>query len=325
MKSLLTVLKITLLVIFLAGVGFGYLFFRVWQKNERPKVTSSSWTETEILLGHASVLELEIESPWHREVMPLPQSYPESLVPALDQAEFKKGKLSPLGTREWTIRVPFVATNTKDLEGATASFPLKRTKRVSPTTVNLTLPPLSVITPEEIPEDPRVPSDFLTEEEPAEASPKGAIPPVEKSNLWIWSLGALIMIPLVIYLLKRTGIIKTTPPWEKALENLSKLDPRSSQVAFYSKLTDILKQYTSERFSIRGRSKTSAEFLQILKHHPLIPNVYLEQLEAFAHLADEVKFADHTPDSTEAPRSLELIKKFVNDTTPEPEETKSKT
>lgn len=154
MKSFLTVLKIVLLVVFLVAVTFGYLFFRVWQKNERPEVTSNSWSETEILLGHASILELEIEAPWHREVLPLPQSHPESLVPVFDQAEFTKGSLSLLGTREWAIRIPFVATDTKDLEGSTASFPLKKTKRVSPTTVNVTLPSLSVITPEEIPETP---------------------------------------------------------------------------------------------------------------------------------------------------------------------------
>ncbi len=324
MKSFLTVLKIVLLVVFLVAVTFGYLFFRVWQKNERPEVTSSSWSETEILLGHASILELEIEAPWHREVLPLPQSHPESLVPVFDQAEFTKGSLSLLGTREWTIRIPFVATDTKDLEGSTASFPLKKTKRVSPTTVNVTLPSLSVITPEEIPETPRVPEDFLTEEEPEKIKPDGASSLDKRNNLWIWALGALILIPLIIYFLKRTGIIKSTPPWEKALGNLSKLDPQGSPVAFYSKLTDILKQYTSERFSIKGRSKTSAEFLQILKNHPLIPNKHLEQLESFAHLSDEVKFADHTPDSSEAPKSLELVKKFVNDTTPEPDEAKPK-
>ena len=108
----------------------------------------------------------------------------------------------------------------------------------------------------------------------------------------------------MIHLLKRTGIIKTTPPWEKALTNLSKLDPQDSPVAFYSKLTDILKNYTSERFSFRGRSKTSAEFLEILKNHSLIPNQHLGQLESFAHLSDQVKFADHIPDSAKAPESL---------------------
>ena len=324
MKPFLTVLKIALLAVFLLGVTFGYLFFRVWQKNERPKVISSSWTETEILLGHASTLTLEIEMPWHRKVIPSPQSYPESLVPVLDQAELTKGSLNPLGTREWTIRVPFVATDTKNLKGATASFPLKKTKRISPTTINLNLPPLSIITPEKIPENPRVPEKFLTEQEPKKTLLEAANLPEKRTNFWIWALGILTLIILVIYLLHKTGLIKTTPPWEKALANLSKLDPQGSPVAFYSKLTDILKKYTSERFSFRGRSKTSAEFLQILKNHSLIPKQHLGQLESFAHLSDQVKFADHTPDFSKAPKSLELIRMFINDTTPRPDNLKTK-
>lgn len=323
MKSLFTVLKIALLAVFLLGVTLGYLFFRVWQKNERPKVVSSSWTKTEILLGHASTLTLEIETPWHRKVIPFPQTHPESLVPVLDQAELVEGSLNPLGTKNWTIRIPFVATNTTDLESATASFPLKKTKRISPTTINLNLPPLRIITPEKIPENPRIPEGFLTEQEPKKILLEEPGPPKNHINRWIWALGVFALIILVVYLLKRSGIIKTTPPWEKALANLSKLDPQDSPVSFYSKLTDILKKYTSERFSFRGRSKTSAEFLQILKNHSLIPNQHLGQLESFAHLSDQVKFADHIPDSEKAPESLELIKTFVNDTTPSLENSKT--
>jgi hypothetical protein len=323
MKSWFTVLKIALLAVFLLGVTLGYLFFRVWQKNERPKVVSSSWTKTEILLGHASTLTLEIETPWHRKVIPFPQSHPESLVPVLDQAKLVEGSLNPLGTKNWTIRIPFVATNTTDLQSATASFPLKKTKRISPTTINLNLPPLRIITPEKIPENPRIPEGFLTEQEPRKILLEEPGPPENHINRWIWALGIFALIILVVYLLKRSGIIKTTPPWEKALANLSKLDPQDSPVAFYSKLTDILKKYTSERFSFRGRSKTSAEFLQILKNHSLIPNQHLGQLESFAHLSDQVKFADHLPDSEKAPESLELIKTFVNDTTPSLENSKT--
>ena len=323
MKSWFTVLKIALLAVFLLGVALGYLFFRVWQKNERPKVVSSSWTKTEILLGHASTLTLEIETPWHRKVIPFPQSHPESLVPVLDQAELVEGSLNPLGTKNWTIRIPFVATNTTDLQSATASFPLKKTKRISPTTINLNLPPLRIITPEKIPENPRIPEGFLTEQEPRKILLEEPGPPENHIDRWIWALGIFALIILVVYLLKRSGIIKTTPPWEKALANLSKLDPQDSPVSFYSKLTNILKKYTSERFSFRGRSKTSAEFLQILKNHSLIPNQHLGQLESFAHLSDQVKFADHIPDSEKAPESLELIKTFVNDTTPSLENSKT--
>jgi hypothetical protein len=135
---------------------------------------------------------------------------------------------------------------------------------------------------------------------------------------------AILVLALVILLLRKTGIIKTTPPWEKALGNLAKLNPGDPPISFYSKLTDILKEYTAERFEVRARSKTSTEFLAILQSTPNLPKNQFSQLESFAQLADAVKFADHTPDPTEAPRSLELIRSFVKDTTPEPEEEKKK-
>ena len=182
--------------------------------------------------------------------------------------------------------------------------------------VNVTLPELKVITPTELPEDPYNPDQFLTDTPPPE-------PPSEEEeeatsrNPWLWALALLLIIPIVIYFLKRTGILKTTPPWEKALSKLEKLDPNSSPVPFYSKLTDILKQYTSERYEIRARSKTSAEFVEILQKLPHIPDEHLNNLPNFAHLVDEVKFADFKPDQELAPNSLELIRSFIKATTPE--------
>ncbi len=321
MKSFLTALKFTLLAILLIGLAFGFIFFRVWQKNERPEITESSWTESEILLGHSSTLELTIQAPWHRNIRSAsPLNHPDFLLPVTDKAIFTKGSLSLLGNRNWTLSIPFVATDAKPIKGLTASFPIETTKRISPNSVNLALPPLTIILPEEIPETPRDPDAFLTEDEPKDivkVDPQ-ATTDWEK---WRWPLLAILIIP-VIYLLKLSGIIKTTPPWEKALGKLDQLDPQTQPVSFYSKLTDILKQYTSERYSVRASAKTSAEFLQILRNHPRIPNEFLNELVSFAHLADDVKFADHTPDSAEASKSLTLVRSFVKSTTPDPDEGK---
>ena len=219
-------------------------------------------------------------------------------------------------------QVPFVATDTDELDGSTASFPVKSTKRISPNSVNLALPPLTVQVPENIPENPLVSQAFLTEEKPEEELEEESKADEKQTNLWLWALAALLLIPVLIYFLKRTGIIKTTPPWEKALASLAKLDPSTPAVTFYSKLTDILKQYTSDRFTVRGRSKTSAEFLSLLQNHPKIPKEHLPQLESFASLSDAVKFADHLPQDSQGPESLALIKKFVTETTPAQDETK---
>lgn len=324
MTKALTTVKIFLVATLITGLTFGYLFFRVWQKNERPELLESAWSTEQILLGHATTLTFTVEAPWHREFeIPSPVTHPDFLAPVPDRATLSKGSLSPLGTRIWTFSVPFVATDTKTPEGLTASFPVKRTKRISPNFVDVPLPPLAIVIPEKIPDKPAAPNTFLTEEEPTEPveiteAPRPTIP------LWAWISLVILVISLFIFLLRKTGIIKTTPPWERALGNLAKLNPGDPPISFYSKLTDILKEYTAERFEIRARSKTSTEFLAILQSTPNLPKHQFSQLESFAQLADAVKFADHTPDPTEAPRSLELIRAFVKDTTPEPEEEKRK-
>ena len=325
MSKALPVLKVILIVALLTGLTFGYLFFRVWQKNERPTLVESEWSSPEILLGHASTLTFTVEAPWHREITkPSPTTHPDFLAPVPGEATLTKGSLSPLGMRTWTLSIPFVATDTKPLDGLTASFPVKPTKRISPNSVTVPLPPLTITSPSEIPDTPKAPDDFLTEEEPPEPKKVTEDPPRETLPLWVWILLGVLVVGLVFLLLRKTGLIKTTPPWEKALGSLAKLNPGEAPVPFYSKLTDILKQYTSDRFQVRARSKTSSEFLAILQNHPHIPKDQLDRLDSFAHLSDAVKFADHTPDSTEAARYLELIRSFVKDTTPDPEEDKKK-
>ena len=320
MTKPLTVLKASLIAALLIGLVFCYLFFRVWQKNEGPDLISQAWSADEVVLGDSVTLTINVEVPWHREfVDAAPFSHPDFLVPVRDEATFSKGSLSPLGTRNWTLTVPFVATDTKPVDGLAPSFSLKGTDRVSPNAVDVPLPPLQVNLPVEIPETPDAPGEFLTEEEPPR---KITIPPIPEQviPLWAWVAIAILVAALIIFLLKKTGIIKTTPPWEKALGNLARLDPGTEPVPFYSRLTDILKQYTAERYALRARSKTSAEFLEIIKDHPDIPKDQLEELAGFARLADAVKFADHTPDSTKAPTFLGVIRDFVTKTTPADEE-----
>jgi len=318
MKSFFSILKIILLVVLLVGLAFGYLFFRVWQKNERPTASNISWGDQEILLGHQSTLNFTITTPWHRELVTAsPSAYPDFLVPLPDKATLVRRGLNFSGEREWVLSVPFVATDIKSIDGLTATFPVKSTKRISPNSVTVALPELKIISPSGIPEEPHNPQSFLTEEKPPE-EPSVVSENESKKSPWLWAFLALLLIPLVIYVLKRTGVIKSTPPWEKALSKLDQLDTKAEPVAFYSKLTDILKQYTSERYSVRARAKTSAEFIRTLEDLPHVPDQYLTELPSFAKLADAVKFADHVPHATEAPKSLELLRSFVNATTPEP-------
>ena len=317
MKSIFTILKLTLIVLLLVGLTIGFIFFRVWQKNDRPSIHESSWSQSKLILGHAAQLDFTITAPWHRKVTrATPLSHPPFLVPVENQAKLRKGSLTLKGQRQWHLSIPFVATDTKPLDGLTASFPLEPTKRISPNSLTLPLPPLTLTSPADIPESPHDPESFLTEEKPAPAPPL-TFTKTEDSKPWLWWLLALLLIPLIYFILKRSGILKTTPPWEKALARLAQLDPNSQEIPFYSKLTDILKQYTSERYSVRARSKTSTEFIETLKKQAGIPTDPIDKLNSFAQLSDAVKFAGYSPSPSKAPESLELIRNFVTTTTPE--------
>jgi len=316
MKSFLTILKYTALTILLVAMVFGFLFFRTWQKNDRPTVLESRWDKTEILLGHSSSLNLTIKVPWHRELINArPSASPDFLAPVSRLGTIEKGALNLTGQRTWYLSMPFVATDTKSLDGLTASFPIKATKRISPTTVNVELPPLAIILPTDLPDAPQNPEIFLTEDEPDRLTTATILGPKRKP-WWPWALGAVALALLIFYLLRRTGVIKSTPAWEKALGRLDKLPTDTPPAIFFSKLTDILKGYTSDRYSVRARAKTSAEFIQVLQELPAIPNEYLTELPPFARLADGVKFADQIPAEGEASRSLELVRSFVKATIP---------
>ena len=316
MKALLTILKYVSFLALVVAMVFGYLFFSTWQKNERPVITESSWDQNEILLGHSSTLSLTVKAPWHRELESArPFSFPKFLAPVPRLGTVEKGPLDFTGHRTWKITIPFVATDTEVAETPVATFPIKKLKRISPSSINVELPPITVLSPSDLPDEPANPETFLTEDRSPDLDPIAATPPPSRL-WWPWVVGGLILLGLLFVLLRRTGIIKTTPAWEKALGRLDSLPIDTPPGVFFSKLTDILKAYTSDRYLVRARAKTSSEFIRTLQELPSIPNEYLTDLPAFARLADGVKFADEIPPEGEASRALELVRSFVKATIP---------
>ncbi len=320
MKLSLNILKYLLLAVLVVAIGFGYLFFRVWQKNERPTITSLKWNQPEVTLAHGVQLTVKITAPWHREISTAsPTSLPPALTPLPNQGKIKRGKLQLNGKRNWTLTIPIVTTKPEQIEGEAITFPIKSTKRISPNYTSASLPALKINLPEEIPNYPNTPSDFLGEQPPPpppEESPSSA---PESRGLSAWWFALVPVAGLItFFLLRRFGIIKTTPAWVKALEKLDNLKTESPPKVFYSALTDILKEYVSGRYSVRARTKTTSEFLETIQEFSDIPAQQLQNLPQFAHLADEVKFADLIPDSENAPKSIDLIRSFINSTTPDP-------
>ncbi len=318
MKSFLNILKIASLIALLALMTLGYLFFRTWQKNERPTVLEAQWQESEVVLGGSATIDVTLRVPWHREIDSAnPLSFPETLLPVRQKTSFRKGGLNLNGHRKWFVTIPFVATAPKVDKGLTVSLPLARTKRISPSSVNILLPPLSITSPTDLPRDPENPNAFLLPEPPP-LDQEIAITTVEKKHYWVYFAAAAIALALLLFfLLRKAGIIASTPPWEKAMVKLNALDESENSVVFLSKLSDILKQYTSERFEISASAKTSTEFLALIRTIEELPAEQLEELPWLARVADAAKFAGIEPPADASPRAMGVVRGFIEKTTPE--------
>ncbi|MDB4142391.1 hypothetical protein N9Z45_01255 [Akkermansiaceae bacterium] len=340
MKSIFNILKVLSLIALLVVMTLGYIFFRTWQKNERPGLLDAQWQESEVNLGDRATLEVSLRVPWHRGIdSSRPMSYPDALVPAhqtsalsdLDNTEsaremiaaalkkkgVRKGELDLSGHREWFITVPLVVTEQKVDDGLTVSLSLARTKRISPSSVNIPLPPLTVISPTDLPRDPDNPSAFLVPEPPA-PDPEIGVTTKEVKRYWPYLVaGVIALLISLFFILRKAGIIATTPPWEKAMGKLDALDESGDSVVLLSRLTDILKQYTSERFEMRASAKTSTEFLALTRTIEDLPAEQLEELPWLARVADAAKFAGKEPPADAGPRAMSVVRGFVEKTTPQ--------
>ncbi|MEN8754399.1 MAG: hypothetical protein ABF332_00385 [Akkermansiaceae bacterium] len=325
MKPLWSIIKIVLLAALLIGAFFGYRFFKVWQENERPTVTSTEWENAETTLGGSATLLVTLDVPWHREFSTAnPTSHPDGFLPVRHETALQKGQLNLNGTREWKLRIPLVATAAALPEGQTLSIPLKSTERLSPGSVNIPLPALSITALAEIPRDPLNPKDFLQPDTPVISSgQKSAFEEKEPFPWWIIILAVILIIAVTIFAMKKAAHISATPPWERAMGKLDNLDISQNPTSVVASLTDILKDYTSERYNLSANTKTSSEFLAIVKTIPDLTKEEITELPWLARVADAAKFAGRTPTEDAPPRALSVVREFVENTTPQ--ETDSET
>ena len=86
------------------------------------------------------------------------------------------------------------------------------------------------------------------------------------------------------------------------------------QKAFYSGVTDTLKTYIDERFSIDAPEMTTAELFDSLKDCGEIPDDLRAGLKTMFETADFVKFAKYTAPDEENVRVVPLAVRFVTET-----------
>lgn len=150
--------------------------------------------------------------------------------------------------------------------------------------------------------------------------------PAEIPWPWIWgSLGGLLILSgITMWLILRRRRIPDIvrlfkPAHEIAYDRLRRLVAEdlveSGQVkAFYERISTILRHYIEDRFQLRAPERTTEEFLQELKHSPVLPETDKQDLAKFLNHCDLVKFAKHEPTKDQIQTTFDLVKDFVEKT-----------
>jgi len=108
------------------------------------------------------------------------------------------------------------------------------------------------------------------------------------------------------------------PPYDRAIQALhelkdSKLWQQGQEKAYYTTLTEILREYIDERFHINAMEMTSSQIIETL-HRNEETKAVNRQLRDILEMADFVKFAKMNPLPDENDLSLMNAYLFINQT-----------
>jgi len=151
--------------------------------------------------------------------------------------------------------------------------------------------------------------------------------PIGWSDIWPWLLGLLIL-GIFIHIIKKYMLNKKKSPKTIkpkiiipadviALKHLSELEnakvwQEGKIKTYHSKLSEIVRRYTEERFQFIALELTTSEIIEELKSK--LSSEQLDNLTTLLQRADLAKFAKSKPIDTENTESMILAKNFVNNT-----------
>ncbi len=172
-----------------------------------------------------------------------------------------------------------------------------------------------------------MPGDTIFKAIKAIKPPLGA--PLTFWDVLPWILGCLllvIIIALIIYFIKYRkkmpieNIIRKPklPPHQIAFDKLNELNEKKlwqqgKVKLFHIELTDILRTYIEERFSINAMEQITSEILESLRHTDVLEDIK-DKLRQILILADFVKFAKAEPLANENELSMKYAYDFVEAT-----------
>ncbi len=154
---------------------------------------------------------------------------------------------------------------------------------------------------------------------------RGIRAPVVIPNYWawlFWGLGFLLAAALVWWLFRKRRRPQTPtvpliiiPPHEKALARLREaLDLLGQPGPFCTLVSDTIRIYVEDRFTLRAPERTTEEFLEELQRSSLLTLEQKNVLGDFLMRCDLVKFARYEPQRPELEAIYDSAVRLVEET-----------
>ncbi|MBF0478650.1 MAG: FeoB-associated Cys-rich membrane protein [Candidatus Omnitrophica bacterium] len=146
----------------------------------------------------------------------------------------------------------------------------------------------------------------------------------EVTSIIPWIIVLLVVIGGVIFVIfslrkKKEPVAVPKTLWERTFERIDALEKqrlpqREGYKIYFSELSDILRQYIEERFSISAPEMTTEEFLLAPKTRAVLTEDHRKNLADFLTHCDMVKFARFHSNVTDAEVSMALVRRLVGET-----------
>ena len=142
------------------------------------------------------------------------------------------------------------------------------------------------------------------------------------AGFWLLAVLVILIVCLVLERRRRASgdtLAPKDPAYIVALRELDKWRgdkfwAPDKQKAYYSGITDALKNYIEDRFGVDAPEMTTAELFDALKGEKDLPADLREDLRGVFECADFVKFAKHTASDEDNARALPTAVRFVTST-----------
>jgi len=147
----------------------------------------------------------------------------------------------------------------------------------------------------------------------------------KKSRMFMIAIAAALLATLTIILLVRKRkevekvIVPPTPAHIIAFNALKELEAKhliekNHIKEFYYELSNILRHYIEDRFTLKAPERTTEEFLIELNNDKAFPKEYRELLKKFLTESDLVKFANRAVTSENAHNAEDKTVEFIDQT-----------